>query len=291
MSSPELHHYVPQFYLRRFLDVSGRLWAWDRDKDRVFQTTPKSMAAERSFYYLDLYADQDPLAMEKQFAQLEYEVARITTQWIAWIRAGDPGKRLPIPERNRKLFSQFLGLQFMRTADFRDILSAQASRESNTEMDAVDKRALHTYALWHEDLVGEYADYIESAIWLFGRNSTGTPFITSDNPVAFRKPDHSMWLKVALFGTKAYAVYSLAPDIVLYCHPRVEPWLKVEHFDSCISPVKFSREMVESENTAQVFMASRFVISCENDFEKARAFAGTIGTDQFAPFWEDRPEV
>ena len=44
MSSPELHHYVPQFYLRRFLDASGRLWAWDRDKDRVFQTTPKSMA-------------------------------------------------------------------------------------------------------------------------------------------------------------------------------------------------------------------------------------------------------
>ena len=68
MSSPELHHYVPRFYLRCFRDASGRLWAWDRDKDLVFQTTPKSMAAERSFYYLDLFADQAPLAMEKQFA-------------------------------------------------------------------------------------------------------------------------------------------------------------------------------------------------------------------------------
>jgi len=288
MGRPELHHYVPRFYLSRFLDDSGRLWAWDRDQDRIFQTTPKSIAAERSFYYLDLYADLDPQAMEKQFAHLESEVSRITGQWLEWVRAGGPLQRLAIPKTNRRIVSQFLGLQFLRTADFRDILSTKISIEDGTELSPVEKRVLHTGALWDEGLVGEFTNYLESAIWIFGQNNTSTTFITSDNPVAFRTPDNSMWLKVGLFGTETYAVHPLAPDIVMYCYPRVEPWLKTEALDCCISPVKFDQEMVESENTGQVFMASRFAISRENNFEQARAFAKTIGTDQYAPDWDDR---
>jgi Protein of unknown function (DUF4238) len=80
MSDPKLHHYVPQFYLKRFRDTSDRLWVWDRDRDRVFATRPRSVAAERSFYHLDEYEDHDPLTMERQFASLEYEVARITNR-------------------------------------------------------------------------------------------------------------------------------------------------------------------------------------------------------------------
>lgn len=286
MSAPKLHHYVPQFYLRRFLDDSGRAWIWERDSDRVFQATPGSIAAERHFYFLDLYVEEDPVAMEKQFSELESEVAKITSQWIEWVRAGEPFERLPIPEVNRRLFSQFLALQFMRTPDFRDILALGARNEGGTNLDAVDKRILHTHALWHEGLVGEYTNYIESAIWLFGRNDTDVSFVTSDNPVAFRKPDHSMWLKTAIFGTECYAVYPLAPDIMMFCHPRAEPWLKIEALDATISPVSFSPEMIQSENTGQAFMASRFVISPENDFDDLRAFAKTIGTDEFAPYWE-----
>jgi hypothetical protein len=41
--------------------------------------------------------------------------------------------------------------------------------------------------------------------------------------------------------------------------------------------------MVESENSGQVFMASRFVISPRNNFDRERAFAKTIGTDIYAP--------
>jgi hypothetical protein len=98
MSDPKLHHYVPQFYLRRFCDASNRLWAWDRDRDRVFLTSPGSVAAERSFYYLDLLAEygHDPLTMERQFASLEHEVACITSQWIEWIRDGSLGMRIPL---------------------------------------------------------------------------------------------------------------------------------------------------------------------------------------------------
>lgn len=70
---------------------------------------------------------------------------------------------------------------------------------------------------------------------------------------------NAMWLKAGMFSDGTYLVYPLAPDIVMYCYPPEEPWLNVASFDSCVSQVSFTADMVESENTAQVFMASRFV--------------------------------
>ncbi|MEE8189406.1 MAG: DUF4238 domain-containing protein, partial [Kiloniellales bacterium] len=83
MSDPKLHHYVPKFYLRRFTDASGRLWLWDRDQDRTITAGPSSVAAETQFYRLDELIEQghDPLTMEKQFSDLEGQIACITDQW------------------------------------------------------------------------------------------------------------------------------------------------------------------------------------------------------------------
>jgi hypothetical protein len=40
--------------------------------------------------------------------------------------------------------------------------------------------------------------------------------------------------------------------------------------------------MVRSENSGQVFMASRFLFSNRGEFEEERAFAKTIGTNFYA---------
>lgn len=261
MNEPKLHHYVPQFYLCRFRDASDRLWAWDRDNDRVFATTPRSVAAEQSFYHLEYYANQghDPLTMEKQFAALEQEVAAITAEWLSRIREGEPGSEIPIPDVNRDLVSLFLGLQFLRTADTRETLSAFASSPSDAPLSESERRMLHVDALWDDSLVNLFSDRVRSAIWMFGLNGTAVPFVTSDNPVAFRTSDNAMWLKAGVLSAGTYVVYPLAPDVVMYCHPPEEPWSRLASFDSCISPVPFKPEMVESENSGQVFMASRFV--------------------------------
>ena len=70
--------------------------------------------------------------------------------------------------------------------------------------------------------------------------------------------------------------------MVLYCYEK-SYWKKIEKFDCTLSPVKFSAEMVEHENSGQIFMASRFVISPTNNFEFARDFLDSIGTDRYAP--------
>ena len=125
MNAPKLHHYVPQFYLRRFTDASGQLWLWDRDRDRVFRTRPDGVAAENNFYWHeDLAAfGHDPLAMEKQFSQLEGEVAQITGQWMEWLRDMKPMEKVEVPDINRELVSLYIALQFLRTADARDTLA------------------------------------------------------------------------------------------------------------------------------------------------------------------------
>jgi hypothetical protein len=46
--------------------------------------------------------------------------------------------------------------------------------------------------------------------------------------------------------------------------------------------------MVESENAAQVFMASRFIVSPRRSFDREREFAKTIGTDVYKAFWTEK---
>lgn len=285
MSEPKLHHYVPQFYLRRFTDASDRLWLWDRDQDRIFAARPSSVAAERHFYRLTELVEKghDPLTMEKQFSDLEGQVAPITDQWLDWLRQMEPEEKIEILDINRELVSLYIALQFLRTADTREILAAFAEEsESRETMSVEEKRRLHTDMLWNDRLFRELADRIRKSTWLFGRNTTATPFITSDNPVAFRTGDNSMWLKVGIYTAGTYVVFPLAPDVVMYCYPEEPPWGKVARFDCCLSPVVFTDKMVEDENSGQVFMASRFIVSPRNNFDQERAFASTIGTDLYA---------
>jgi hypothetical protein len=288
MSEPNLHHYVPQFYLRRFTDASGHLWLWDRDQDRVFRTRPNSVAAENNFYWHEELAalGHDPLVMEKQFSQLEGEVAKITGQWLEWLPDMKPMENVEVPNINRELVSLYVALQFLRTADAREILAAFAEQKVyGKPVAGTEKRLLHLDMLWKDSIYEGLAERIRNATWLFGRNITAIPFITSDNPVAFRTGDNAMWLKVGMYSDGTYSVFPMAPTIVMYCHPKEPPWENLGRLDCCLSPVTFTEEMVESENGAQVFMASRFIMSPRNDFEREREFAKTIGTDLYKASW------
>lgn len=223
--------------------------------------------------------------MEGQLADLESDVSAVTGQWLGWIRDGEPGDALPVPEVNRQAISMFLVLQFLRTADARSILADIAKAAGLALPSDEDVRALHTEMLWTEDLVLPLAERVERSTWLFARNTTATPFITSDNPVAWRTADNRMWLKAAIMMDGTYIVYPLAPDAVMYCYPDDGKWqdAKLSRFDCTISSVTLTDHMVQSENTGQVFMASRFIISSMADFTYEREFAKTIGTDTYAP--------
>jgi hypothetical protein len=90
-----------------------------------------------------------------------------------------------------------------------------------------------------------------------------------------------MWLKSGVFGEGVYITYPLAPDVVMYCYPDESVWrdARISRFDCRISPVDFNDDLVWNDNSAQVFMASRFVVSNRAAFDMEREFAKTIGAD------------
>ena len=280
MTSSELHHYVPQFYLRRFTDRGGQLWVWDKLKDRIFQANPKKVAAENNFYWMQELADagHDPNTMEKQLSESEANVSMVTDQWLDWFCDLEPGKRIDIPEINRAEVALFVAVQYLRTLDAREMVGALGG------VDLVDSESarLHTNLMWDLRVVHIIRDRIKNSIWIFGRNQTEVPFITSDNPVSFKTPDNRQWVRAGILSPGVYAVYPLSPDIVMYCYDRAS-WEKLSKFDGCLSPVQFTEELVESDNCGQVFMASRFVFSQMNKFDKARDFADAIATNRYAP--------
>jgi hypothetical protein len=283
MTDPRRHHYVPQFYLNRFTNASSRFWVWDKTKDRVFTSSPTSIAVELDFYKIhDFVAlGHDPYVMEKQLAEMEGEVSLITSQWVDWLRHIKSTEKIDVPNINRQIVSRFVALQFLRTADTRDIFSAiYQEKYRGRTIDKHEQALAYTDMLWDLDLVNDIAKHVEDAVWIFARNLTSTPFITSDNPVAFRTSDNRMWLKAGFLG-KTYTVYPLAPDIMMYCHGG-EHYDALKRFDLSLSPVELDAEMIESENSGQVFMAGRFLVSPVNDFRHAREFAATIGTDKYA---------
>jgi hypothetical protein len=289
MNVPKLHHYVPQFYLRRFVGPDGRLCVWEKAKDRTFLATPKTIAAETDFYWLHEFEKlgHDPLTMEKQLSALEGQVALITEQWLHWIGQMSAEEKIPIPTPNRRIVARYIALQFLRTADTKDTICALYQLDRPDEVLSAEKRTeLHTTLLWDLRILEKIEKHIEDAIWIFGRNRSATPFWTSDNPVAFKTANNKMWLKAGFISKGTYVVFPLSPTVVLYCHER-NFWRKIDGWDCIISPIEFDDEMIEHENAGQVFMASRFVISSVNDFHFAREFEPSIGTDKYAPdSWE-----
>lgn len=217
MNAPKLHHYVPQFHLRRFADVSGRLWAWDKQNDRIFQTSPGAVAAENQFYRLTQYEEEgnDPLAMEKQLSEMESEVSLITDQWLEWLQQMESLKKLPIPRINRWIVARYLAVQILRTLDTRELLSALVELERGAPISADEARELHTELMWDPCMVRGLTKRFMRSFWIFARNDSETPFVTSDNPVMFRSPDNRRWVKSIALVPGAYLVFIVSPRV---CH-------------------------------------------------------------------------
>ncbi|GAA2509088.1 hypothetical protein GCM10023100_36050 [Actinocorallia cavernae] len=103
--------------------------------------------------------------------------------------------------------------------------------------------------------------------------------------IGLQESGNRAWVKPGNIGNDAYVVYPLAPDVIMYCYPDEGVWRNsnISRFDCQISPVLMTEGMVQSENSAQVFMASRFVISSQNSFSFERGFLKMIEKSRDVP--------
>lgn len=271
MSEPIFHHYVPRFYLSRFIDNGGFIWIYDKLKDNIFTSKPDNIAGVNKFYQLDELVDYelDPLTLEHQFADLEYQVSNILNCWDNQFNKSD---KLDIPDVNRELISLYIVTQLLRTIEAREQL-IQFTKATIKNYDAdKDSNNLHANLLWKDDLVFSMAKRIQECIWIFGKNNTDTPFLTSDHPVLIKTLDNKQWvLGPRIFDFGMYVVFPISTKLVLYCKDP-EYWKKLKVFNNSISPVEFDKDMINHENSGQIGMSYRFIFSPSKDFDFTKYF-------------------
>jgi hypothetical protein len=271
MGDPKQHHFVPRFYLSGFNNPQGKVWVFDKLTDKIFQTTGENIAKQNQFYRIDELAEDgiDALELEKQLAGLEYETSNIINDWF---RQWSFSEKLIIPDINREIISLYIVTQLLRTVEAREQL-VQFSNLAIDNYDAyIDAKNLQAAILWDDAFISQMKKRISDCIWIFGKNESESPFWTSDHPVLVKTQDNKQWLLgPRIFDEGMYVVFPLSPTMIMYCKDP-EYWKIVKMIENSISPVKFTDDTVQHENSGQVGMSNRFIFSSESNFAFAEDF-------------------
>ncbi len=119
------HHFVPQFYLRAFLDPNSTypsdpyLWYYDKHLDEVKCRSPKNVAARVGFYRSPAL-ERKGQSLETLYTTIESRAAPV----LARLRSG----RFFMSRSERRSLLIFVALQIIRTPLMRSVLLQELRR-------------------------------------------------------------------------------------------------------------------------------------------------------------------
>lgn len=265
-ASPKQHHFVPRFYLERFTDPEGHVWTFDKSTDKVFATSPSKLARESGFYEAPTLGNEiDQTVMEDMLSALESNASAIMARWVDLVGHVAAGSAV-IEPADRETISFYLATQAFRTSEVRVLLKQGLGEK----IEAADVQTFHV-AMLADKGIDEAAAAVSNFVWILARNKSGVAFYTSDHPVVFRTHDHHClhFFQFPLPGTEV--LLPLSSTVMFYAYERSH-WKKLAPFDGQVSPVRFTRELVDSDNQAQVGHSRRFVFCDREEFAFARSF-------------------
>ena len=106
-------HIVPRGLLSNFVDSSGRLWVYERDRP-VRESRPDKECAQRDFYEYEWQGRRTQNRYEKWLGQIESDALPLIAQLI---------ERRPLTRQQSIIFSAFVATLFMRTRKVRSQIS------------------------------------------------------------------------------------------------------------------------------------------------------------------------
>jgi Protein of unknown function (DUF4238) len=177
MSVIKKQHFVPQSYLRRFADESGkRLWVLDLVTSKVFHSNIKDVAARNHFYdtLIDNHIKEfDSQGVEKLLGFADAAFPRLLSSVMTFAKLGTG-----IPQLVKHELTYIIWLQLIRTEAFRQ----QITPEKLPKIPKAEA-IVQIIGFQDEDLIARFRRLLEKRLWVVRKASGKFRFPTTDNPL------------------------------------------------------------------------------------------------------------
>lgn len=249
------HHFVPQFYLREWLDpeslgkddVEPYLWVYEKGTLEPFPKAPKNVAFLGNLYSVNAGQDFDEDAVEKIFQKIESEYATVWRQKIKQLQ--------PLLAEDRGVVAAFVSALFPRSPFMRDHLGRfmEAIARDVADMITSSEEHLKILGKQYEERTGQSIAGLEAEIfdpsnfefestretktafmltlfkdifpfishmsWVFAKAPEGEFLLTCDMPVSLTAPRRDG--QVDFGSPDAEIAFPLSPKVCL-----ITSWIK-----------------------------------------------------------------
>lgn len=227
-NKPTKQHYVPQCYLREFVDPNTPseqepyVWIFDKGKRKGRKKAPSNLFTETDLYTLKLKSGEKNYAIEETLSKLEGKYAEIFRSKIK--------NHLPLNEEEHIYLCAFVSVMLQRTLRHRDnmehffgelIRHAEAIEQQHNlepkESERLKKYRQDTHKLGVLQTLPDITELLMKMSIAFLIAPKGVKFLTSDDPCNLFNPD-LQWQKFygpGLGQKNVQVTLPLSPEILL----------------------------------------------------------------------------
>jgi len=135
------HHYIPKFYLEKFVDPSNDpyIWIYDKAESSIKKATAIDIAVQKDYYtFTSINGRRDSESYENKLAEIESYAARVFPKII---------NQENLDDEDRINFSAFLAFTMIRVPYYRDKIKSLAEMitKKNTQAVAKDPEVFASY--------------------------------------------------------------------------------------------------------------------------------------------------
>lgn len=229
MSEPKRQHYVPQCYLREWVDPNTPVgyepyvWIFDRNGKNRRKKAPKNILKSNDVYTLEIKGQTKDYRIEKTLSKLEGEYANIFQ--------GKIKKKLPLSEYEHIILCAFVATMLQRTLRHKDNLERffdeligkgkALARQHGVKSKEVGKWKEYKKNAHKIGLIQTLPDLtrliLKMSVAFLCVDNGGSKFITSDDPCNLFNPD-LQWQRFyspGLAQRNVQVTLPLSPEIML----------------------------------------------------------------------------
>lgn len=290
-------HYVPKFYLLRWKNEKGKVWAYDKTQKKQWPSSIDDIACKRYFYDIDyqeltdkkiellrklgIEPTQDEQFIEHFFSDhIEGIYSKVLKKILDIEITAWHEKECYFLSKQCKIdMSLCISFQYIRTVETRRALKdmssclEQAFREMNITEDVLEKytikkgdeKIIHGNMVLDMESICDIASSFNNLTWILGVNKTSVDFYTSDNPIGTIPHIKNDIISMSGIRSKGVEVFfPLSPKHILIMydgsyHTYIKPYdRKYISIDE--------EEWVEEYNKRSVYNSNRCIYSQSGDF-------------------------